>query len=396
MAIALVHRRRHRPLVRSVAVVVAALVLGTSASSAAAEDVHRPASAPAATVTVQPGKTAQVLVGQDVSRVIAGSPSNGIATGGQFWRQDISKAPLDPRSPQMAAHVAQQVADHWGGVAAFNLHRFGTSTYTVPRSQARVDIKFSDCQGKKHVPKGLYGPGGHFVSVPIPPNALPAQGTDMHLAIWQPSTDTFWELWKAQKRSDGWYACWGGRIDGYSSSQAQFPGYFGVSASGIAAAPGSIRADEVAAQSIDHAMSLQIIRAKHWKTISWPAVRSDGWAEDEFAVAEGQRLRLDPSVNVDALKLHPVARAVAKAAQKYGFVVTDTAGAVAIVAENGDGVKAVTGKNPWDSLMKGTMQSATMKNFPWQKLQVLPMDYGKPGSAPSVATPATSKICTAE
>lgn len=390
-------RRRHRPIAGSALVAAVALFLGGAGSPAVAATSSPSSSAAAvSTVTVQLGKTARVVAGQDVSRVISGSPSNGIATPGQFWKQDVSKAPLDTRSPQLAAHVAKQVADHWGGVAAFNLHRFGTSTYTVPRSQVRVDVKFSDCQGKKHVPKGLYGPGGHFVSIPIPPNALPAQGTDKHLAIWQPSTDTFWELWKAEKRADGWYACWGGRIDRYSTSQAQYPDYFGVAASGVAAAPGSIRADEVAAQRIDHAMSLQLIRSKQYRTFSWPAVRSDGWADDEFAVAQGQRLRLDPSVDVDALELHPVAKAVAKAAQKYGFVVTDTAGAVAVVAENGDGVKAATGVNPWDSIMKGTMQSAAMKNFPWDKLQVLPMDYGKPGvTAPVVSEPGTSKVCPA-
>ena len=48
-------------------------------------------------------------------------------------------------------------------------------------------------------------------AVPIPANAQPANGTDHSLVIWQPSTDTEWELWMAQRAGDGsWSACWGG------------------------------------------------------------------------------------------------------------------------------------------------------------------------------------------
>ena len=38
-------------------------------------------------------------------------------------------------------------------------------------------------------------------------------------------------------------------------------------------------------------------------------------------IAEGLRFRLDPAVNADALKMHPVGKIIANAAQKYGFVV---------------------------------------------------------------------------
>ena len=377
----------HRHLAGAAALGVAVLAVGSSVpATAAGPDAVRTASA--STTAVAPASAPAVLPGQDVSRAIAGSPVNGVAAPTQFWKQDISRAPLAKNSKALAANVAKQVKDHWGGVAAFNLSKFGTSTYTVPAQQPRVDVNFWDCQGKGHTPSALYGEGGQFVSVPVPAYALPAQGTDMHLSIWQPSTDTLWEFWKAQKRADGWYACWGGRIDGFSRSDGSFTGSFGAAASGLAIAPGSIRADEVRAGRIDHAMSLQLISPKEWKTFSWPAVRSDGTSKDPAAVAEGQRLRLDPSVDVDRLGLHPVARAVAKAAQTYGFVVTDAAGAVAVVGENGDGALAVAGTNPWSGLLGKTPQYAVMKGFPWEKVQVLPMDYGKPtagGTAPVAA-----------
>ena len=67
------------------------------------------------------------------------------------------------------------------------------------------------------------------------------------------------------------------------------------------------------------------------------ALRSSNTFTDDFAktvapgLIGGTRFRLDPSVNVDKLQLHPVAKMVARAAQTYGFIVTDQSGAVAVV-----------------------------------------------------------------
>ena len=69
---------------------------------------------------------------------------------------------------------------------------------------------------------------------------------------------------------------------------------------------------------------------------------------------------------------------VAKAAQKYGFIVTDAGGCTAISAESPAGAIAATGSDPWKPLMNGTASYAILENFPWSKLQALPKDYGKP------------------
>jgi hypothetical protein len=130
--------------------------------------------------------------------------------------------------------------------------------------------------------------------------------------------------------------------------------------------------------SIDHALALAIVDPAPWTSVSWPAQRSDGSPSSTSLISEGTRFRLDPSVNVDGLALTPLAKMVAKAAQKYGFIVTDKAGAVSIVAESGKGVQAKTGVNPWTAIMGSTPDYAMMRNFPWGKLQALPQNYGKP------------------
>jgi hypothetical protein len=69
---------------------------------------------------------------------------------------------------------------------------------------------------------------------------------------------------------------------------------------------------------------------------------------------------------------------IARAAQQYGFIVVDKAGAVAVIAESGAPEQAATGQDPWAPLMGGTPDYQVMTDFPWESLQALPMDYGRP------------------
>lgn len=352
-----------------------ALTLGSAPSMAATKAA---ATAPAAT-------TSSVTTVQPVS------PSTGIFSAGSVWRQDISRAPLAPNSAAMVSGLKGQVEKYYGGIAAFNVFKHNTSVYTVPASQKRITVKFSNCQNKSYTPAQLYTPsrGAHFVDVPVPSTAIPAANSDGQLTIYSPSSDQLWEFWKMEKRADGWYACWGGRIDKVSTSHGFFPDGMGAAATGLAVSAGSIRVDEAQRGSIDHALSLAIPSPAHWKNFSWPAQRSDGSDTSANAIPEGTRLRLDPSVDVDKLGLTPVGKMVAKSAQKYGFIVTDRSGAVSIQAESGAGAKAATGIDPWTTILGGTPSYLVFKNFPWDKMQALPKDYGKT-SSPTVTAPVVA------
>ncbi len=210
--------------------------------------------------------------------------------------------------------------------------------------------------------------------------------SDSQLTIYSPDTDQLWEFWVARKSAGKWSACWGGRIDHASQSQGFFQDGFGASASGLALAGGTIGIEDVRRGSIDHAIALHIPAPGKWQEFSYPAQRSDGYDTSAARVPEGTRLRLDPNLNVDTLGLNPVAKMIARAAQKYGFIVTDKAGCTAVVAESPAAVVAATGVDPWKSLLGGTPTYSVMKGFPWAKLQALPKDYGKP-AAPQVAPP---------
>lgn len=341
-------------------------------------------------ITVAPSATAGAPVLDQKKRTAASAlhinsviddvaPKGGVFGPNSVWKQNISNAPTNPNSANLVANLANQVATHYGQ-AAFNVNSYGTSVYTVDSAQPLVDVKWDNCQKKPYTPKGLLGAGGQFTAVPIPADAVPAAGTDGQLTVYSPSADKLWEFWKAKLVNGQWQACWGGRIDSVSTSPGYFENMFGTSASGLSVLGGTVGIKDVQSGSIDHALSLQLVDVQHWKTFSYPAQRSDGASTAANSIPEGMRFRLDPSVNVDALKLTPIARMVAKAAQKYGFIVTDKGGAVAITAESPSAVKADTGVNPWNALMANKKSYEIFAGFPWDKMQALPVDYGKPAS----------------
>lgn len=296
-----------------------------------------------------------------------------------FWTQPVGNAPLADSSAAIASYVDGRVKNNWGGVAAFNAYSYNLGFYRVDASTPRVDVKWVDCMRLGFTPRGVYTNAAHFKSVPVPRDAIAASGTDGAMAIYDRRADKVWEFWKMSRdaTTGGWQACWGGRLDNASTQIGQFPATFGVSASGLVMSGGVISMSEVRRGSIDHAMYLGVIAPRHFSTYSWPANRSDGYSTDPNAPMEGQRLRLDPSLNLNAYNLSPLGRMVAKAAQTYGFIVSDKSGAVGVATESGKAVELATGVNPWNALMNSPSY-AVMKNFPWEKLQAMPKDWGKP------------------
>ena len=336
-----------------------------------------PPATPAPVVVAKPSQEPSEIFGSPVS-MDPTSPSGGPFGPSSIWRQRIGNAPLADNSAALAANLAGQVARYYGGTAAFNVWNYTQAIYTVPAGQTRVDVTWDNCQNKSYTPRGLLGPGGQFTSVPMPSDAKPSSGSDMSISVYQPSTDQVWGFWKANKQADGWHACWGGRIDGASTSPGYYPGGFGTTATGLAGEGGSVNIKDVQSGRIDHALVLQVVDAAHWSNFSWPAQRSDGGSTALDAIPEGTRFRLDPTLDVDSLGLHPVARMIAKAAQEYGFIVSDRAGAVSVVAEDGAALQAITGVNPWTTMLAGRPGYAVLRGFPWQAMQALPRDWGKP------------------
>lgn len=295
----------------------------------------------------------------------------GPAPGNPFLL-DVSGAPVDPASAdQMATLRSQLAANH--GLAIINTSEFTVSYAVAPPGTPTYRVGFEDCQRKGYRPAGLYDGPRYFEEVPIPAGALPAQGTDKHLAIWSPHTRRLWEFWVMKRGADrSWTACWGGRIDDPSRSGGAFPVPYGASASGLSAVGTMITVDEARRGRIEHAVGLHLTAiAVPGRTLA-PATRSDGTDASPAAIPMGARLRLDPQLDVATLPITPLAKAVARAAQRYGFIVTETSGRVSLPIETGPrGGPGDASANPWTEVLGDLPDYLQLKGFPWDAVRVV-------------------------
>lgn len=276
--------------------------------------------------------------------------------------------------------LSQKPTTLYNGTVNINTKSYSSPVFIAPAGAATQKVSQYDCQGKGYLDSNL---ATQWAAVPIPSTAKASLGTDGEMTIYQPSTNTLWEFWKASKKADGsWQACWGGRMQNVSTNIGQFQSYYGTTATSLPFLAGQITAEELKRGEIRHAIGIALRNASPRSLFSWPAQRSDG--NGLGIIPQGTRIRLDPTINVDSLSLHPMAKIIAKAAQKYGFIVWDTAGSISIRAQNVISYTAAGQVDPYHSsttytgLFGSTPDYDILKNFPWNRLQFLPMDYGKP------------------
>ena len=279
------------------------------------------------------------------------------------WNKPLAdNAALTPDSSALVNELVRQTTTYtpW-----LNTHEYSTPVYRVPANQPTVRVKLD-----------TYGPDLQetWNRVPMPANAREASGTDQHMVVWQPSTDTMWEFWLAKKQADGWHARWGGTL--YNASRG--PGYFthvgatkhwGATATGLPLLGGLITLEDLKRGRIDHALALALVEAKTASHV-WPAQRDDGyhWTPGIHPIPEGTRFRLDPRVDVEKLNASPFVKMLARAAQRYGIIVRDKSGSVTFYGED----PTPTGTNPWPAVWEGGWPNHILRGqFPWNKLQAV-------------------------
>jgi hypothetical protein len=263
-------------------------------------------------------------------------------------------APRDSNSAALVASLGYQVAT---AGAWINTTQYSVPVYTVSATQPTVRVALDNA----------YAPlQEQFEAVPLGANSVPARGTDAHLVLRQPATDTLWEFWHLRKLADGWHAGWGGRMTSTSTNPGIFSAPFGATATSLPLLGGLMRFSELKAGHIDHALALAVPNEAAGSFV-WPAQRTDGRSIDIDAIPAGTRFRLDPALDLGALDLPAVARMMARAAQRYGIVVRDYSAAVTFYAED----PTPTGTNPYPSLFGGQYPDKVLAKFPWDRLHVV-------------------------
>lgn len=280
---------------------------------------------------------------------------------GSVWNTPLTaNAALDPDSSRYVRTLVTAAARPGG--AWINTTEYSVPIYTVPAGLRGVNVSLN--RNVYFAPEIRRA----FTGVPIPPDARPAGGTDRHMIIHQPSTDTMWELWSVQGSGDTWSAGWGGRLDGVSTHSGVLTPPQSATATGLALAGGLVTLQDIARGRIDHAIALAVPEPRR-NCYSLPAVKTDGYSDSADAILLGSRFRLDPNLDIDALNLPPFTRMLAVAAQTYGVVVRDTSGAVTVYGED----PTPTGTSPYPALFGGASPGDLMARFPWDRLQLLKM-----------------------
>jgi hypothetical protein len=307
-------------------------------------------------------------------------PTNGFARTGPWNTRLPRHVPLDPRSADIVANIKLDKETYYG-TWAVNTDEYSTPIYHVGRHTPTQRWTFSDCLDLPHLAPVI---ADSLAAVPTPPDLIASKGTDASVTIYQPSTDTYWDFWRAEQDASGrWSACWGGKIEHYSRNPGIFANPLGATATGLPFGAFTIRLDELRRGRIDHALNIATVRTRAG-CHSWPATRTDGLYEGDDIPCEGQRFRLDPAFDVDTLTL-PATRVIARAMQEYGLIMTDKAGALVTYAEDprphvkpGDPDPYSLLFDPDDLIPDGAEKYFVLGEIPVERLQALPLDYGKP------------------
>jgi hypothetical protein len=258
------------------------------------------------------------------------------------------------------------------GHAVLNTTSYSAPIYTVPASQATVNMTFDNCQNKTYLSPAF---AAALQNVPIPSGAVVSNGTDGEIVIWQPSTNTEWEFWRATDTNGTWSACWGGRIQNVSTSIGTFASGTGATGSGLALLGGLIRLQDLQSGAIDHAIDVSVPAARQG-TWSWPAQRSDGYQANSDDPAEGETFRFPATLNLNSFNLSPGALMIARAIQQYGMIVTDQSGAVSFQGEDPRPYETNGAADPYQTYFSGP-QSSWLVGIPWQDLETLSWNYGE-------------------
>ncbi len=313
---------------------------------------------------------------EEPSRPIQSAESTRFFSPTSFWNEPLpSDAPLDENSSAVVSAFDEEVALEEKSRTGpwINTTSWSVPVYTVSASQPTVEVQIVENWPEPALQSA-------WSAVPLPPNAAPALGNDRHLVVWQPSTDRMWEFWHLVHGVTGWTATWGGAMENVSSNPGVYgpeawsgsQAWWGATASSLPLVGGLITLSDLEGGHIDHALSLAIpnVRAGVYSS---PAQRDDGTSTAPHSLPEGARLRLDPNLDLSKLRLPPLTRLIAEAAQRYGLIVRDTGGNIAFYAED----PSPTGSEPYagrGGYFEDKYPNELLASFPWKYLQLLKME----------------------
>jgi hypothetical protein len=206
---------------------------------------------------------------------------------------------------------------------------------------------------------------------PIPTGAMPAAGTDQHLAIVDRSARMEWAFWDADDSSGSWTAGEASTQDlsgdGVRPPERNNPWWagHGPRACGFGLIAGLITVEEIREGTINHAL---VIAYPHIRSSTYtpPASSAQGTTTDAIrtrGILCGGRVQLDPTLDLSTLNLSPSGLTIARALQVYGAFVGDYSGSVSLYADASPDAQAT-----WRS---GLLGNGDAQKIPLNRFRVL-------------------------
>ena len=245
-------------------------------------------------------------------------------------------------------------------------------TAETPLVEIEIEGWFSNVTGNGRTMENEFGATAQF---PIPAEAEPAAGSDSQVILVDPETGDEWGAWQFRRTEAGTYVA--ENAYHYNTTWDAVPppstggGVFVNRGAGVPYLVGLVRACEIEAGRIDHALAFAYDSPSG--DYVYPATKSDGEGAFGEALPEGARLQLDPNLSPEdlaALGCEGPCLTVARALQDYGMIVIDNSGRSKVMFE-------YIGTAGWG----GTIDENTVSPLPLERFRVLdtrtiPVDAG--------------------
>ena len=247
-----------------------------------------------------------------------------------WWNQDISQAPVDPRSNELISFIGPGDGMHpdFGGTESpGSQYIYGIPYVVVGGDQPKVAVQFDyddQSDGVNHQT------GQSYPFYPIPAQAITEPywieggppgnagvGGDRHMLIVDRDNRHLYELFALRWTGSGWEAGSGAFFD--LNTNARRPeGWTSADAAGLAILPGLVRYDEVfGPDEIRHAFRVTVHGVQGYV---WPA--SHRANTNPSGPPLGARLRLKPGTNISGYPAY--IQKIFRAMKTYGLIVADT------------------------------------------------------------------------
>lgn len=286
-----------------------------------------------------------------------------------IWNSPIGPSPIyDVNSAKMVATLALSNEGRIVTTDEDYNHPIYFADETTPRWDIPCLLYKCTIASSDHDIERTYS----VIGVPIPLGAEPGKDTDGRMIIIDTVTYTEYNISNAQRTATGWQS---GTVSVYNILWDGTPVGHSSRGSGIPALAGLLRPWEIRQGRIEHALAFGYKETAG--RCVFPASKADGDSMQPFAIPQGARLQLDPSlteVDFDQMGLSPTAKIIARALQEYGMILVDTSGSFKMYLE--DLINNPFAIQQWtDPELNLTKES--LYNIPFTAFQVLelPPDY---------------------